>query len=51
MAGSRAGEPGRTPSRRASKACEGLQDFILRVMGFTGMVVFEEFPKLLSLFA
>lgn len=28
-----------------------IADFILRVMGFTGMVVFEEFPKLLSLFA
>lgn len=27
-----------------------VKDFILGVMEFTGMEVFEEFPKLLSLF-
>lgn len=43
-------EPERQAGPHRLKISLRIADFILRVMGFTGMVVFEEFPKLLTLF-
>lgn len=47
MEGAGTGEVDRT--QLGAKGFQGFlmfADFILRVMGFTGLVVFEEFPKL-----